>query len=252
MAFIRAYKPSDFEDTAHIVSLPTSPPSHPATHTSPKCRATLPPSLASSEAGRLLAPYIWTHQYTLLSPSTCHVLDDGTGRVVGYCIGCPSVTSLAAAYPRYVAEVLETVPELQGHRPRSLEAKASWNLPSGEVNEEALLQQAWKAEWLVLGEERRGLWETWRGTMHIDLLEGWQGKGWGRRLIERFEGSLREADESEGEGEGEGGRERVFGKGWHIGIGGENEKVVRFYEKMGFRVWPSAEKGSIWMTKDIE
>ncbi|KAI8309800.1 hypothetical protein K4K61_001332 [Colletotrichum sp. SAR11_59] len=228
MAFIRNYKPSDFEDTAHI------------------CRATLPPSLDKSEVGTRMAPFLWTHQYTLLSPSTCHVLDDGTGRVVGYCIGCPNVNDFAAVYDRYVKEVLETSPVLAGRRPQSLETKAPWNLPSGEVNEEALLQQAWNPTWLVLDVERKDLWGEWKGTMHIDLLEDYQGKGWGRKLIGKFEESLREADKATG------GDERLYGKGWHIGVGGENEKVVKFYEKMGFRVWPTAEKGSIWMVRDIE
>ncbi|KAF6826033.1 acetyltransferase [Colletotrichum musicola] len=228
MAFIRPYKPSDFNDTAHI------------------CRATLPPSLARSEAACRTAPYIWTHQYTLLSPTTCHVLDDGTGRVVGYCIGCPDVEAFAAAYPRYVSEVLEASEELKGRRPKSLEVQAPWTAEDGDVNEEALLQQAWNPVWLVLDPARRELWGQWKGTMHIDLLEEYQGKGWGRKLIGKFEESLKAAD---GESAGEG---RVFGKGWHIGVGGENEKVVAFYEKMGFRVWPSGEKGSIWMVRDIE
>ncbi|KAK2049344.1 acetyltransferase [Colletotrichum somersetense] len=236
MAFIRPYKPSDFDATGHI------------------CRATLPPSLQRSEAATRTAPYLWTHQYTLLSPSTCHVLDDGRGTAVGYCIGCPNVEDLAAAYPRYVAEVLETSAELAGRRPRGLEAKAPWNDPeTGEVDEEALLQQAFKAEWLVLDEDRAGLWGGWRATMHIDLLEPWQGKGWGRRLIERFVESLREADRARGGGDGEEGGERLYGKGVHIGVGGENDKVVPFYEKLGFRVQPTGDKGSsIWMTRDIE
>lgn len=162
--------------------------------------------------------------------------------MVGYCIGCPDVEAFAAAYPRYVAEVLEASEELKGRRPASLEAQAPWTLESGEVNEEALLQQAWNPVWLVLDPGRREIWGEWRGTMHIDLLEEYQGKGWGRKLIGKFEESLKAAE----------GGARVYGKGWHIGVGGENEKVVAFYEKMGFRVWPSAEKGSIWMVRDIE
>ncbi|WYZ35985.1 hypothetical protein EsH8_X_000632 [Colletotrichum jinshuiense] len=233
MAFIRSYRPSDFEATAHI------------------CRATLPPSLERSEAATRTAPYLWTHQYTLLSPATCHILDDGEGNAVGYCIGCPNVDDFAEAYPRYVKEVLEASGELAGRRPKSLAAKAPWNLPeTGEVNEEALLQQAWNPAWLVLDDDRKELWGAWKGTMHIDLLEPWQGKGWGRKLIERFVGSLKEADGQKGGG-GEG-APRLYGKGVHIGVGGENDKVVPFYEKLGFRVYPTGETGSIWMVRDIE
>ncbi|TDZ30504.1 hypothetical protein C8035_v002851 [Colletotrichum spinosum] len=229
MAFIRQYRPSDFEDTAHI------------------CRATLLPSLIESEVANRIAPYLWTHQYTHLSPSTCFVLDDGTGKVVGYCIGCPNVNDFANAYPRYVNDVLETSSELAGRRPQSLEVKAPWNDPAtGEVNEEALLQQAWNPKWLVLDEERKELWQEWKGTMHIDLLEDYQRQGWGRKLIDKFEESLREADKVSG------GSETLYGKGWHIGVGGENEKVVKFYEKVGFRVALTEEHGTIWMVRDIE
>ncbi|KAJ0161392.1 hypothetical protein CTA2_6300 [Colletotrichum tanaceti] len=242
MAFIRPYKSSDFAATGHI------------------CRATLPPSLERSEAATRTAPYLWTHQFTLLSPETCHILDDGHGTAVGYCIGCANVDDLAEAYPRYVAEVLEMSAELAGRKPESLETRAPWTVPgTGEVNEEALLQQAFNPAWLVLDEARGDLWGAWRATMHIDLLGPWQGQGWGRRLVERFVESLREADRRKN-GDDDGGdggarrrrRDRLYGKGVHIGVGGENGKVVPFYEKLGFRVYPTGEKGSIWMTLDVE
>ncbi|UQC91537.1 acetyltransferase [Colletotrichum lupini] len=231
MAFIRPYKASDFDATGHI------------------CRATLPPSLERSEAATRTAPYLWTHQYTHLSPETCHILDDGEGNCVGYCIGCPNVNDFASAYPRYIKEVLETSKELDGRKPKSLETKAPWNFPdTGEVNEEALLQQAFNPTWLVLDDERKELWGNWKATMHIDLLEPWQGKGLGRKLIDKFVESLKEADQRNGGSSGN----RLYGKGVHIGVGGENDKVVPFYEKLGFRVYPTDEKGSIWMVKDVE
>ncbi|GAW27005.1 putative acetyltransferase [Rosellinia necatrix] len=94
MAFIRPYKDSDFDACAHI------------------CIATLPPTLASSPEAAKLSPYLWTHPYTFLSPATCHVLDDGEGRAVGYCIGCPDVHAFVADYERYVSAVLSRhVPE---------------------------------------------------------------------------------------------------------------------------------------------
>jgi len=93
MAFIRAYRDEDKEDCAFI------------------CRETLPPSLQPGNADprvQLLAPYVWTHQFTYLSPQTCHVLDDGQGKgkVVGYCIGCPDVHAMTAVYGRFVEDVL--------------------------------------------------------------------------------------------------------------------------------------------------
>ncbi|KAK7964451.1 hypothetical protein PG988_011425 [Apiospora saccharicola] len=102
MVFIRPYQESDFEACAHI------------------CRATLPPSLSTTPITAKLAPYIWTHQYTHLSPATCHMLvddDDSSspdpsstpgGKVVGYCIGTPDVYAFADRYPSYTTSILST------------------------------------------------------------------------------------------------------------------------------------------------
>ncbi|KFA65333.1 hypothetical protein S40285_10028 [Stachybotrys chlorohalonatus IBT 40285] len=199
MAFIRPYQASDFDATAHI------------------CRATLPPSLQGSEPARRLAPYLWTHQYTYLSPSTCFVLDDGAGTAVGYCVGCPDIASFSEAYPRYTAAILDPSPEIS--RPMDMESKHPWAI-DGEINEACLGQLAYSAEWLLLREDGDLVEEGYKATMHVDLLEGWQGKGWGRKLIERFVESVR----------------RDGSKGIWIGVAAENGKVVKFYEKLGFRV----------------
>ncbi|KAH6617709.1 acyl-CoA N-acyltransferase [Chaetomium sp. MPI-SDFR-AT-0129] len=207
MAFIRPFRPEDTEDAKHI------------------CRATLPPSLLSSPRATSISPYLWTLPFTHLFSSHCHILDDGAGRAVGYVIGTPDVFALAAEYPRYVAEVLGS-PLGRGE----------------EVNPEALVQLAYKVEWLVLEgvEGKRELVEEYRAMLHIDLLEPWQGKGWGRKMIERFVEGVK--------GEG---KER-YGKGIQLGVAGENTKVVGFYERLGFRVFPGGEReGNVWMVLDL-
>jgi len=229
-----------------------------------KCRATLPPSLQSCPEAVAMAPYLWTLQFTHLSPGTCFVLDDGTGRAVGYCIGVADVFRFAEEYPRYVREVLQSE---QGIRdvppPRQLDTLESWvkmvdnedengngnvsGSGSGrrQVNPECLAQTAYKVEWLVLQgvEGKKELVERYRAMMHIDLLEGWQGKGWGKKMIDEFVRSVKsEADQ---------GRADV-GKGIQIGVAGENTKVVGFYEKVGFRVYPGGEReGNVWMVRDL-
>ncbi|GAW17658.1 hypothetical protein ANO14919_071180 [Xylariales sp. No.14919] len=222
MAFIRLYRDSDFDACAHI------------------CIATLPPTLAASPAAAKLSPYLWTHPYTFLSPSTCHVLDDGTGTAVGYCIGCPDVHAFAADYPRYVASVLSRDVEAPG-----FDVREPWVIPPDEsapagqqVNPLALAQNAYRADWMLL-EGKSAVTARWRATMHIDLLPAWQGSGWGRRLIDRFIVSVQGSGQDYGEGE-------------HIGVAGENSKVVPFYEKVGFRVVEGGEReGNIWMVRDI-
>jgi ribosomal protein S18 acetylase RimI-like enzyme len=186
-----------------------------------------------------------TLQFTHLSPQTCFVLDDGTGTAVGYVIGTPDVFAFAEAYPRYVAEVLES-PQGQADvpPPAQLEYLEQWVLPEeegGGVNPVCLAQMAYNVRWLVLEgvEGKRELVEGYRAMLHIDLLEGWQGQGWGRKMIEMFVEAVR----------GGGGE---FGRGIQLGVAGENQKVVRFYERVGFRVYPGGEReGNVWMVRDL-
>ena len=207
----------------------------------------------------MASPYLWTLQYTHLFPQNCFVLDDGAGTAVGYVIGCPDVFALAATYPRFVREVLESE---QGRAdvpvPPQLDVLEPWSLPAangsengGEsgsggsrVNVTAMAQMAYNPRWLVLEgvEGKAELVATYRATMHIDLLPGFQGQGWGRKLIERFCEGIRQA--------GTDGFD--YGKGINIGVAGENTKVVPFYERLQFRVYEGGEKeGNVWMVKDL-
>ncbi|KAK0644168.1 hypothetical protein B0T16DRAFT_460249 [Cercophora newfieldiana] len=234
MAFIRPFKPKDTEDCKFI------------------CRATLPPSLSSSPAATAMAPYLWTLQFTHLFPEHCFVLDDGTGHVVGYVIGVPDAFAFAEAYPRYVSEVLQSE---QGLRdvpvPKQLDVLEEWNIPAPDgsegkvVNVEAMAQNAYNIKWLVLDgvEGKAELVKAYRAMLHIDILEPYQGRGWGKQMIGVFVESVRKAKEE--------GRYDV-GKGIQLGVAGENTKVVAFYEKLGFRVYPGGEKeGNVWMVRDI-
>lgn len=231
MAFIRSYQETDFEACAHI------------------CRATLPLSLSSSPVATKLSPYLWTHQYTFLSPSTCWVLDDGSGQAVGYCIGCPDIHAFAAAYPSYVTSVLN--PTVAA--PSNLDTREPWTIMDDsllgltapgtttataaaaagngqKINVVAMAQTAYNPQWLLF-EGNEHLTEKWRATMHIDLLDAWQGKGWGRQLIDTFVKSIKDSAQN-------------YGQGIWIGIAAENEKVVKFYERVGFQRAEKPDQGA--------
>jgi ribosomal protein S18 acetylase RimI-like enzyme len=209
----------------------------------------LPANLASSEAAYRIAPYLWTLQYTHLCPQNCFVLDDGQGRAVGYVIGCPDVFAFAEAYPRYVGEVLQSA---DGRRdvpaPEQLDTLEPWSVPvSGHgdeekrVNDRCMAQLAYSVRWLLLEgvDGKSDLVRKYRATMHIDLLPEYQGQGWGRKLIESFVGSVRDS-------------KLDYGQGIHIGVSGENTKVVPFYEKLGFEVYDGGEKeGNVWMIRHL-
>ncbi|USP80103.1 hypothetical protein yc1106_07377 [Curvularia clavata] len=51
--------------------------------------------LLDYEPARTIGAHLWYTPYVTLCPETCFVLDDGHGRVVGYCIGCASTPSFA-------------------------------------------------------------------------------------------------------------------------------------------------------------
>ncbi|KAK2591155.1 hypothetical protein QQS21_011149 [Conoideocrella luteorostrata] len=226
MAFIRPYRREDFDATAHI------------------CRETLPADISSSEPLHRLAPYIWTHQFTHLSQATCFVLDDGSGRAVGYCIGCPDILAFAASYPSYLTDVLDPSPEIS--RPGGGDVvcndtqKQPW-LVDGQFSESALAQTAYSAHWLLIDGNEDLLGDGYRATMHIDLLDEWQGKGWGRKLIDEFVQSVRNVQQADGS----------ESRGIWIGVGDTNAKVVPFYEKLGFSVRDRPVKSqTITMVKD--
>jgi hypothetical protein len=163
------------------------------------------------------------------------VLDDGNGTAVGYCIGCPDVPSFVERYDSYITNVLDPSPVIQ--RPSNLTTRVPWLDPSTNlVSETALSQLAYNPQFLVIDGNEDVLAEH-KGTMHIDLLPEWQGKGWGRQLIEKFFASAK-AEGCEGV--------------W-IGVAGDNSKVVAFYEKMGYRLWEREGKkaGSITMVKRL-
>lgn len=205
------------------------------------------------------------------------MLDDGSGAAVGYVIGCADVFAFAGGYQRYVDEVLLKEPadaSSDGERgdgrptttgpaavpaPRQLGRLEPWFATGGieggraelVVNEECLAQLAHSPKFLLFegGEGNDGLVRDFRATMHIDLLEGWQGRGWGRRMIAAFVASVKDAVRESGGGGG-----LNCGRGVHIGMGWENKKVVPFYERVGFRVYEDCymEGETIWMVYEFE
>lgn len=210
------------------------------TNTTIKCRETLAPSLTHSKDAWRLGPYLWTHQYTHLSPSTCFVLDDGTGRAVGYCIGCPDIDAFIAAYDGYRTDVLDPSPEIE--KPVDVaQTREPWTLPDGSINGVSMAQQAYNPSWLLVEGNEDVMRQGYRATMHIDLLEGWRAGGWGRKLIEHFVAAVRAARTP-----GEAGFRGIW-----IGIAADNAQVVKFYEKVGYRLVQSSPGGGPRMVMDL-
>jgi GNAT superfamily N-acetyltransferase len=146
---------------------------------------------------------------------------------VGYCIGCPDIPAFVDAYDKYVTSVLDASDEVE--RPASLTGEREpWTLPDGRINGVSLAQTAYNPTWLLLEGNQDVMEKGYTATMHIDLLEGWRAGGWGRKLVEQFVAAVRAA---RGPEKGETG-------GIWIGIAPDNDKVVKFYERVGFTLWP--------------
>jgi GNAT superfamily N-acetyltransferase len=147
-----------------------------------------------------------------------------------------------------VSEVLQSE---QGRQdvpaPEQLDTLEPWSVPVSPdgaektVNDRCMAQLAYSARWLLLEgvEGKSELVDKYRATMHIDMVPEFQGQGWGRKLIESFVDSVRSSGAD-------------YGRGIHIGVSGENTKVVPFYEKLQFRVYEGGEKErNVWMVRDV-
>lgn len=143
----------------------------------------------------------------------------GNGLAVGYCIGTPNVYTLHTNYTSYTTNIL--TPSIPA--PKNTSLLEPFQLPDGTVNAAHLIQKAWNPTWLIT-EDADALGGKYKGMMHVDILEGWQGKGFGRGLVEGFLGLVKGSGED-------------FGKGVYLGVSPENLKVVGFYERLGWRVW---------------
>jgi GNAT superfamily N-acetyltransferase len=105
----------------------------------------------------------------------------------------------------------------------------------------------YEPEGMLHEEDLPGLMEKWPAHLHIDILDSFQGRGYGRLLVERFLGVLME--------------KKV--PGVHLGMAGSNEGARRFYDNIGFRRFPgvldggkSGEEGrdgkdTVWFVKDV-
>jgi ribosomal protein S18 acetylase RimI-like enzyme len=159
-----------------------------------------------------LIPDIWAGPYVELEPQLAFVLDHG-GTAVGYVIGTADTAAFVRSYRQHwVPHLTDVYGEPSG--------------PPGDA-EEGLIRFAFQPE-RMLQADLGG----YPAHLHIDLLPPYQGKGHGRRLIERFFESAA----------------RAGAPGVHVVVARVNTRAHGFYERVGFGVLepPGAAAGVVY------
>ncbi len=148
--------------------------------------------------------------YVTAEPHHAHVLDDGTGRAVGYVLG-------TADTPRFVRWYRTSwLPATASRYPRPAD-------PPRSPDDEMLALHHRPERMLVAG------LAGYPAHLHIDVLPDFQGKGWGRALTGRFLAGLHA-----------GGVPRV-----HLGMLSRNVAARAFYDRLGFHEIPIGDAGPI-------
>ncbi|KAI8939273.1 hypothetical protein NX059_005099 [Plenodomus lindquistii] len=191
--FVRSYDPArDFEHGLHVYF------------------ATIDPGL-NFEPARTIGSYLWYRPYVSLTPETCQVLDDGSGRIVGYCIGTADTTSFAQRWREVFIHDIN--PE---HVPKP-ELQTDDQLMEGDMVKD-FRTAAYNAHCSMLQDWPETLTQ-FAAHLHIDILPEYQRKGYGKTLINAFFKTV-----------------KIQGaKGVHLDMVKTNTNGRTFYERIGFQ-----------------
>jgi ribosomal protein S18 acetylase RimI-like enzyme len=160
---------------------------------------------------------IWVGPYLHLSPEYCFVVDDNA-QAVGYCIATLDSTSfetVAAALWWPAKQAIYTKPDIA--------QKDSWSRDERLAH---LIHNPLTSPIEFL--------EEFPSHAHINLVAEMQGKGWGKKLMEEMENSLREAGSP----------------GVHLILSSKNLNALAFYQAIGYHVIFERE-GEIGVAKKL-
>ncbi|BCM65329.1 GNAT family N-acetyltransferase [Streptomyces tricolor] len=193
-AVIRPYHPADREAVADVCVR--------TAHNGGDSRAIYP--------DQRLMPSLFAEPYCHFEPELAFVLDDGTGRAVGYIVG-------TADTGRFVENFRRTwIPRLAGRYPEPA-------LPPRTPTEE-MIRLLHHPERMLVPELA-----AYPAHLHIDLLPPWQGRGYGRRLMRTF------LDALHGQGV----------QAVHLGMVTVNTAARAFYDRVGFHEIPVVDAGPL-------
>jgi ribosomal protein S18 acetylase RimI-like enzyme len=155
---------------------------------------------------------IFAVPYVTLEPRHAHVLDDGSGAAVGYVVG----TADTARFVRRYRE--EWIPAIDGRYPDPADPPVT---PS-----DVMLSLHLHPERMLVPELA-----DYPAHLHIDLLPEWQGRGFGRALMNAFLAGVHAA-----------GAPRV-----HLGMAPTNTRARAFYDRLGFTEIPVSDPTVLYL-----
>ncbi|MFJ4523492.1 GNAT family N-acetyltransferase [Streptomyces sp. NPDC088810] len=157
-----------------------------------------------------LMPSIFAEPYCHFDPDLAFVLDDGTGRAVGYIVGTADTARFVEDFRRdWIPRLYDRYPEPAG--------------PSRTPTEEMIRLLHHPERMLVPG------LAGYPAHLHIDLLPAWQGRGYGRRLLRTFLDALHQQGV----------------RAVHLGMVTANTAARAFYDRVGFHRIPVADAGPL-------
>jgi ribosomal protein S18 acetylase RimI-like enzyme len=147
--------------------------------------------------------------YVDLEPGVAFVVDDG-GATVGYVVGTADTEGFVQRYPA------EWLPYFAARYPEPP--------PPPRTPEQHMVALGYHPERMLVPEVA-----DHPAHLHIDLLPDYQGRGFGRRLIDRFRAAAAQA-----------GAPAV-----HLAMVTANVRARGFYDRLGFRVLPVPDPGPL-------
>lgn len=163
--------------------------------------------------------YLWCRPYILFDPGWCFVLDDGSGKAVGYILCTPDTVTFVKKWRADFISVLAqngiTEPDPSSENMNNMPVHLRYDV----YNPEELLHAT-----------HPDLVKQHPAHLHIDILTSHQGQGWGQRLIAALFQKLLS--------------ENVAGI-W-LGMSYDNDGAARFYSRLGFERYSEMnDKGDV-------
>ncbi|MFK4105701.1 GNAT family N-acetyltransferase [Streptomyces sp. NPDC019531] len=158
-------------------------------------------------------PAAFAAPYVHLEPELAFVLDDGEGLAVGYVLGTADTARFVEDYRvKWLLLMADRYPELS-HAPRT---------PDEEIV--ALL---YRPERMLVPQVA-----AYPAHLHIDLIPEWQGRGYGRALMETFLRALHERGVA----------------AVHLSMLSANTPARAFYDRLGFHEIAVPDPGPVtWL-----